>query len=295
MVYLDPNMFIQIPLDPIGLKPSLSVYAIRSEDEWILVDAGPASTSRVLVSHLYNYGVKPSKIFLTHVHLDHMGASGDLLLEWPDAVFHVHPRGAPHLADPTKLWKQSREVLGWLANIFGVPKPVLEERIVELEDGSSIGPHMKVIHTPGHASHHASLFVEDMSILFPGTSMGLFMPVGNTSVYIPSLTYPLKLDLYIKSIEKQMNLEPQVVALAHFGVHDAGDVLNLAQSQLDEWIRVAGKSVEKGASTPEMMLSYMIKESDSVRRAWEYSVRYDPLIEKIMFVVAKGLYEHITS
>ncbi len=295
MVYLDTDIFVQIPLDPIGLKSSLMVYALKTDDGWIMVDTGPESTSKTLLAGLMSFGVEPAKVFLTHVHLDHAGGAGSVHMAWSNVKFLVHPRGAPHLVNPSKLWSASSEVLGWLAHIFGVPTGVPEESVVKVSDGVKVAEGLKAIHTPGHASHHMSLFAEDMSILFPGSSIGMFMPVGNTSVYIPALTYPLKLDLYLESLEKQANLEPQVVAMPHYGVHDAGEVFSTARSQLDEWIKTARKAVEKGSTTPEKMLANMIEESESVRKAWEYSMRYDPLMEKIMIVIAKGLHEHLSN
>ena len=295
MVYLDTNIFIQIPLDPIGLKSSLMVYALKTDEGWILIDSGPESTSKTLLSGLMSYGVKPGKVFLTHIHLDHAGAVSSLYMEWSNIRFIVHPRGTPHLTDPSKLWSQSSEVLGWLAHLFGAPSGVPEKAIQTARDGEKIAETLKVLYTPGHASHHMSLFAEDMSILFPGSSIGMFLPVGNTNVYIPALTYPLKLDFYLKSLEKQYGLEPQVVAMPHFGVHDAGEVFSTARNQLDEWIKTAQKAVDTGASTPERVLANMISESNNVKRAWEYSIRYDPLMEKIMFVIAKGLLEYSSS
>ncbi|MCE4613948.1 MAG: MBL fold metallo-hydrolase [Desulfurococcales archaeon] len=295
MVYLDTDIFIQIPLDPIGLKSSLMVYALKTDEGWILIDAGPESTGKTLLSGLTSYGVKPSKVFLTHIHLDHAGAVSSLYTEWNDVKFIVHPKGAPHLANPSKLWSQSSEVLGWLAHVFGIPSGIPKNSIITANDGEKIVDILKVIYTPGHASHHMSLFAEDLAILFPGSSIGMFMPLGNTYVYIPALTYPLKLNLYLESLEKQLNLEPQVVAMPHFGVHDAGEVFSTARNQLDEWIKTAQKAVDSGASRPERVLADMIVESDSVGRAWEYSMRYDPLMEKIMLVIAKGLLEHLSS
>jgi glyoxylase-like metal-dependent hydrolase (beta-lactamase superfamily II) len=295
MVYLDTDIFVQIPLDPIGLKSSLMVYALKTEEGWILVDSGPESTSKTLLAGLMSYDVRPRKVFLTHIHLDHAGSIGSLYTKWNDITFLVHPKGAPHLVNPSRLWVQSSEVLGWLAHVFGTPAGIPEKTVVSVKDGEKIAGTLRAIHTPGHASHHMSLFAEDLSILFPGSSIGMFMPVGNTSVYIPALTYPLKLDLYLESLDKQFNLEPQVVAMPHFGVHDAGEVFSMARSQLDEWIKTAQNAVNSGATTPERLLADMILESDSVRRAWEYSMKYDPLMEKIMLVIAKGLLKHLSS
>ena len=295
MVYLDTDIFVQIPLDPIGLKSSLMIYALKTDEGWVLIDSGPESTSKMLLSGLMSYGVKPDKVFLTHIHLDHAGAVSSLYTEWNDVRFIVHPRGAPHLTNPSKLWGQSSEVLGWLAHVFGTPSGIPEKVIQTVGDGDKVADALKVIHTPGHASHHMSLFAEDMSILFPGSSIGMFVPVGNTYVYIPALTYPLKLDLYLESLEKQYNLEPQVVAMPHFGVHDAGEVFSIARNHLDEWIKTAEKAVNAGATTPERLLADMIVGSDSVSRAWEYSKRYDPLMEKIILVISKGLLEHLSS
>ena len=57
-------------------------------------------------------GRVPRAILLTHIHLDHAGATGALVRRWPDAEVWVHERGAPHLVDPSKLIASATRIYG---------------------------------------------------------------------------------------------------------------------------------------------------------------------------------------
>ena len=75
-------------------------------------------------------------VAVTHIHLDHGGGAGTLLKPLPNAKVIVHPRGAPHLVDPERLWPSSQSVLGYVSEIFGKPEPVPKDRIVPMTEGT---------------------------------------------------------------------------------------------------------------------------------------------------------------
>ena len=293
MVYLDEDTFIQVELDPLGVGSRIVSYALKLGDEWLLVDAGPARTAKDLIAALSSSGVAPSKIFITHAHIDHSGGLETVLLEWPEAVVYAHPRAKPHLENPVKLWKQSREAIGWLANVFGAPGRVPSDKIIVPGDGEEIIEKVRAYYTPGHASHHMSLYVEDMGILFPGSSIGMYLHRGATRIYFPTLTIPLKLEAYMDSLEKQTKLEPEIVALPHVGVHPAQEFLSLARNEIEAWIKAARRGVEAGVKTPEEMLAFLVKELEQANRVWKYSLSYDPLLERLLPVVSAGLLEAV--
>ncbi len=72
-----------------GTDRSIGTWVVEDE---ILVDPGPASTLPRLLSALDD-GWRPRAIALTHIHLDHAGATGALLGLWPDCEVWVHSRG----------------------------------------------------------------------------------------------------------------------------------------------------------------------------------------------------------
>src|SRR5262249_53343490 len=101
-------------------------------------------------------------LLLTHIHLDHAGASGALVKRWPDLEVYVHERGAPHLIDPSRLFNSARRLYGAdMERLWGEMLPVPESQLRILKGGEPVleGP-SKVAHPPAHASHHVSYFHE---------------------------------------------------------------------------------------------------------------------------------------
>ena len=81
----------------------------------VLVDPGPSSTLHALESGLRAAGhdLKDVKaLLLTHIHLDHAGASGTLAARLPTLRVYVHERGAPHMIDPSKLMASAQRLYG---------------------------------------------------------------------------------------------------------------------------------------------------------------------------------------
>src|SRR5262245_26289392 len=80
-----------------------------------LVDPGPSSTLPVLRAELERAGIRLADVralVLTHIHLDHAGASGTLVGEQPGMQVYVHENGAPHLVDPERLVSSATRLWG---------------------------------------------------------------------------------------------------------------------------------------------------------------------------------------
>ena len=75
------------------------------ELDGVIVDPGPASCLETLLEGLEG---EPRALLLTHIHLDHAGASGSLVRRFPKLRVYVHEVGAPHLVDPAKLLRERR-------------------------------------------------------------------------------------------------------------------------------------------------------------------------------------------
>ena len=74
-----------------------------------IVDPGPESRMETLLDGLSE---DPRVLLLTHIHLDHAGATGALVERFPDLEVYVHARGAPHLVDPAKLLQSAERIYG---------------------------------------------------------------------------------------------------------------------------------------------------------------------------------------
>ncbi|MDH5460593.1 MAG: MBL fold metallo-hydrolase, partial [Candidatus Bathyarchaeota archaeon] len=153
-----------IDVEAAGIKNFIASYVLKGRHVAI-VETGPAFSVSNLLSGLKELNIKLEEVAyvaVSHIHLDHGGGAGTLMKYLPKAKVIVHRRGAPHLANPEKLWTQAREVLGSVAEMYGKPELVPEEKIIAATDGMTfdIGNNveLKVVETLGHASHHLSYY-----------------------------------------------------------------------------------------------------------------------------------------
>jgi glyoxylase-like metal-dependent hydrolase (beta-lactamase superfamily II) len=130
----------------------------------VIVDPGPSSCLATLLEQLERD--PPRVLALTHIHLDHAGATGSLLRRFPELEVWVHERGAPHLVDPGKLLSSATRLYGAdMERRWGEVLPVPAERLRVLSGGERVGG-FRVAHTPGHASHHVSYLHEPSGYAF---------------------------------------------------------------------------------------------------------------------------------
>jgi len=138
----------------------------------VLVDPGPSSGLGRLLEELG--GWRPRALLLTHIHLDHAGASGSLVERWPDVEVFVHERGAPHLVDPSRLLASARRLYGEdMDRLWGEMLPVPEGNLRVLTGGERVvGGAFEVAYTPGHASHHVCYLHEDTAFVATWAACG---------------------------------------------------------------------------------------------------------------------------
>jgi glyoxylase-like metal-dependent hydrolase (beta-lactamase superfamily II) len=101
-----------IDLETGGFRNLIASYVLKGE-KTLIVETGPTSSIPNLLLGLKELKVKPAEvayIALSHIHIDHSGGAGTLLKKLPNAKVIVHPKGAPHLKDPAKLWQPQRKL-----------------------------------------------------------------------------------------------------------------------------------------------------------------------------------------
>lgn len=211
------------------MRPQLAaIHVIRSGDQVALVDtAHNGSVPRVLAA-LAELGLGAEAvryILLTHIHLDHAGGAGAFMAACPNASLVVHPRGARHMADPSKLWAGTVAVYGEADAIarYGQIQPIPAERIVEATDGMEIdlnGRVIQVADTPGHARHHVCYFDVHSRGWFTGDVFGLSyreLDRDGKAFVFPSTT-PVQFDPVAMhaSIDRLMAASPSAAYLTHF-------------------------------------------------------------------------------
>jgi glyoxylase-like metal-dependent hydrolase (beta-lactamase superfamily II) len=223
-----------------GREHAVGVYVVDTDDGPALFDVGPTSTLPALEAGLARHGLSPAEIrhvLLSHIHLDHAGATGTIVRQHPHITVWVSPVGAPHLVDPAKLERSARRLYGDLFDtLWGELAPVPEQNI-RLAAGDVLG--WEAFPTPGHASHHVS-YVRDGTLL-AGDAAGVRMPGAS---YVLPVSPPPDVDVegWHESVAAMRAHDPERLALIHFGVHeDVGTHLDRLELELDRWAeRVRG-------------------------------------------------------
>jgi len=248
-----------------GQGEFIGIYVLMAE-KVALIDVGPHSSAGNLIKGITALHIDPlnvSYIFITHIHIDHAGALGDLLEFLPNARVIVHPRGAAHLVNTEKLWKGSLSVLGDLAEKYGRPPNIPQERVLPAEDGMRIElgneAELEVIHTPGHAAHHMSFLEEKTGILFAGEAGGDY--AAKVDLLRPATPPPLIVRYKLASIDKLLERKPTTIYYAHFGCGgDAQSKLRRYREQLNLWRSVVSEALQKGAQPDAIFSALMEKD-----------------------------------
>jgi len=167
----------------LGQPKFVAAYLISGKEK-ALVDMGFESSATQVIEDLEGSGVARDELdylLPTHVHLDHSGSCGTLAKNFSRASVRVHPKGEPHLEDPTKLWKAASELFGSkLMEPYGMPKPIDRKRLRIIGDEETItlgkSVTLRSLWTPGHASHHLSYLIEEKALVLTGDAIGTNYP-----------------------------------------------------------------------------------------------------------------------
>jgi glyoxylase-like metal-dependent hydrolase (beta-lactamase superfamily II) len=192
------------------------------------VDAGTFFSVPRLLAALEAKDLRPESVdhvIVTHVHLDHAGGAGELLRRLPAATLVVHPRGARHMIDPSKLWAGATAVYGEQAmrQSYGEVVPVPRERVIEAPDGFRLelaGRPLLFLDTPGHARHHFCVWDERSRGMFTGDTFGLSYPelASSRGAFILPTTTPVQFepDALEASIDRLLGFAPDAMYLTHY-------------------------------------------------------------------------------
>jgi len=286
-----------IDAETAGIKNFIASYVLKGERA-AMVETGPASSVPNLLAGLRKLNVKPAEVAyvaVSHIHLDHAGGAGTLLKHLPNAKVVVHPRGAPHLAHPKKLWEQSRLVLGSITELYGEPEPIPEERIITSSDGMTLDlgdeVKLKVVETLGHASHHQSYYETRSQGVFPGDAAGIY--ISEINAIVPTTPPPLRLDIALASLDKLADLKPRSLYYSHFGKATNGsEKLNAYVRQLKLWARIAKQGIDNGDGLTAIS-KQIIENDDSLRRALDYGKVHPVLGETVLTNSVQGVIDYV--
>lgn len=206
-----------------------AVYLLQQGDQIAIIETGTAHTIPAIMKVIDDRGLNAqyvAYVIPTHVHLDHAGGAGELISICPNAQLVIHPYGAKHMIDPSRLVEGTIAVYGEeiFHQLYGELKPVPEDRVIEAPDNFELelnGRKLKFLDTPGHARHHFCVYDETSRGIFSGDTFGLSYPQFETDQgrFIFPTTTPVQFDPQIlkSSIDRLLSLQPQSIYLTHFG------------------------------------------------------------------------------
>jgi glyoxylase-like metal-dependent hydrolase (beta-lactamase superfamily II) len=192
------------------------------------VDTGTNGSVPLLIDALHQQNLDVADVdfvFLTHIHLDHAGGAGLLMQALPNAQCVVHPRGAAHMVDPTRLIQGTEAVYGveQTRALYGDIQAIDESRCLIPADEQWIelnGREMQTLYTEGHALHHYSLNDPSSRGVFTGDSFGVSYRELDTAagefIFPTSTPTHFDPDAAHVSVDRIMGCEPEQLYLTHY-------------------------------------------------------------------------------
>jgi glyoxylase-like metal-dependent hydrolase (beta-lactamase superfamily II) len=254
-----------------------------------IIDPGPSSTLPALRAALGRSGLAISDvrtILLTHIHLDHAGASGTLVKENPAIRVFVHEKGAGHMAAPEKLIASATRLWGDdMDRLWGEFLPVPAAALVQLTGGERIeagGRVFDVLYTPGHAQHHVSYFSRDTGLAFVGDTAG----IRRDGAFVLPPTPPPDIDLEVwrESLARIAEWQPDTLFVTHFGPHaptgahltEMADHLTLVADLAKRSLAMEGTDEAREAwFTDELRTLLRRRLTEAAAQAYETAGRFD--------------------
>ncbi|WP_110929248.1 MBL fold metallo-hydrolase [Bacillus massiliglaciei] len=221
-------------------------YVIK-EQQYVLVETSASPSIPFVLRGLKELDVpldQISYIILTHIHLDHAGGAGKLLEYCPNAKVIVHPKGARHLSDPSRLIAGAKAVYGEsFDTLFDPILPIPKERIIiknhletlQLSEDSLL----TFYDTPGHANHHMSIHDSVSNGMFTGDTAGIYyreLDQDQIRFFLPS-TSPNQFnpEAMLDALSLYEKIGAEKIYFGHYGVSDRPEEV---YSQIREWLPV---------------------------------------------------------
>ena len=252
-----------VDLDFLGRQRVIATAILQGPGSVVLVDPGPSTCLDTLRASLAEQGIgigDLTALLLTHIHLDHAGATGTLLLENPDLAVYVHEVGASHLIDPSKLLASASRLYGSeMDRLWGEVLPVPERNIHRLIGGERVevaDRKLEVADIPGHASHHVGYFDRSSGVAFVGDTAGVRT---GTELFAMPPTPPPDIDVerWVQSVALIRGWRPSTLFITHFGPHEDVDPhLDAFVKHLDTMKEIARKSLALGGDDDHRMNSF---------------------------------------
>jgi len=265
-----------VAIDSGMVRPQMAAcYLLETDSALAIVETGNNHSADRILTVMAQRGRRVeevSHVIVTHVHLDHAGGAGKLMQSLPNATLVVHPRGARHMIDPSRLEASARAVYGdeeYEAR-HGSLQPVPEDRVLVMEDGGSLQVGKRSLHfmdTPGHARHHFCVWDEASRGWFSGDTFGISyreLDTARGSFIFPTTT-PIQFDppALLQSIGRLMARKPDGMYLTHFGrVRDLTRLASDMRAAIEryvEWGETYAADENRRERIEQAMMNWLIE------------------------------------
>jgi glyoxylase-like metal-dependent hydrolase (beta-lactamase superfamily II) len=254
--------------EDVGFSLSEVAYLL-TDDIPVLIEPCSTTTASRLLALSRDSGIDlhdVAYIVPTHIHVDHGGGAGYLARQLPNAKVVLHPRGAKNMVDPARLVSATRLVFGEdFEQRFGPISPISEKQMLIAQDGEIIHlgkRDLTILFTPGHASHHISIWDSLSQGIFPGEALG-FIAASMPDFPLPAAVPPFDLQLYIQSIDRLAALAPTAVFYSHCGARRDPELLIATIRENSIVIgQIVEKSLKEGKAEQEIwtMISEYVRK-----------------------------------
>jgi len=285
----DPDIFV---VDAHYYQNELaSIHLLRDGDRFAIIDTGTNDSVKYIEAALKELGASfahVDHIILTHIHLDHAGGAGALMGLCKNAGLIVHPRGARHMVDPSKLVAGATAVYGEdeFAKMYGNIIGIDESRVTSPADGEQLQFGSKTLtfyDTPGHASHHFCIVDEGSKSIFTGDTLGIGYKAlrDENHTFLCPTTTPVQFDpaALHASIDRIMALEPARLYLTHYSeVIPTTRMIAGLHEQIDDYVALTERAMNDGKeeSLGQIIEDYLVTRAtnelpdldESVARDW---------------------------
>jgi glyoxylase-like metal-dependent hydrolase (beta-lactamase superfamily II) len=261
-----------IDTEALGEHEVVAAYLVRGKEN-ALVDMGYRSSAESVIKDLSELGIGSEDLHYllpTHVHLDHSGSCGTLPHNFPGASVRVHPKGQPHLSDPTRLVRSAGEVFGKdQVQRYGLPDPIDNKRLRVILNDEQValggGVTLRAIWTPGHAPHHLSYLLEETSALFTGDAVGVSYPAA--PVLIPTSPPPsFNMEKAVASLERLRRLSPTQLLTPHFGLlRNADERIGQNVNALLDWRDRLDKLISAKSPIDEIVTAFTNETGEAAK------------------------------